>query len=615
MRSEDLVDPKAKARQGLLTHDHSKRGRRFVSILDTESGRVTLLEPWEHAILVLCDGTRTPRQILEILDHPIEGETVDLRTIQRCLKFFERQALIEEMGLRSKEAVAPAGPKTLAGLQHAYREWHKDPVKTGQILAGVMPLPFPDSEGGELPVGLEPTVALPEEEEEEEEAKDKPRTRVAVGTTLVLGDSEDAFGSSAMKSLLEDAGGPAPSQKRDEPETMIGDLSGSHEAASEAAGGLEEDELELGDNVSDLLAAVDNDFAEVEKREQELRAKAQPPPVGQPVGGEVDIPRAKSRARSSDRVRHSWIEEPARTNIPQAPALPAGVEDQEENIPDEPTMRSIPYSEAALNPTMVGLPAEEGGAPVVVTQSWDKAPEERHLSPVVDPTSQRHTEEGGLSDGEDHDEDDDRDDVDGALVEDTLRGFDDPTEGSFGAHHPGDVDSRGGSPGTNGRRHTTQPMEAVREETTSSSVEHIARGKAREVFEILRKAGLKARSYGDDSRDGPGRADRPARRKNDKGARRFEKAIVSLTAGDLGLALAHFRALLDQTPDSKRLKAFVRAIESVRDKSPLLPSILDDFEGALEEAIAYGRCPKCFSMMAPEESECFACGFRLRRTV
>lgn len=606
-----MGDSKAKARQGLVTHDHSKRGRRFVTILDGEAGRVTLLEPWEHAILVLCDGTRTPRQMLEILDHPVEGETVDLRAIQRCLKFFERQELIDDLGLRSPEAVPAAGPKTLAGLQHAYREWHKDPVKTGQILAGVIPAPFTDPSEGALPVGLEPTVALPDDEDDDQkevEQVEKPRTRVAVGTTLVLGDSEDAFGTGAMKSLLAEREDPPQPEKRDEPETVVGDLSGERERAE-----LEEDELELGDNVSDLLAAVDNDFAEVEKREQALLAKAKPPPVGQPVGGVAEIPRTKSFAKASEKVRHSWIEEPEKPKVLEAPALPPAAEDREENsIPDEPTMRSIPYSEAALNPTMVGVPAEEGDGPVILSPSRGGSRAGERVGAVVGPgaTSARRNMSSPSADRRQG-----SDISVGALVEDTMRGFDDPTEGAFGARHPLEVDSRNAGDESNGRRNVTEPMEAAREETTSSTSEHIAHGQARAVFELLRKAGLKARSYAEDIRDGAGAEGGHARRKNDKGARRFEKAIVSLTAGDLGLALAHFRALLDQTPDSKRLKAFIGAIEAVRDKSPLLPSILDDFEGALEDAIAYGRCPKCFSMMAPDESECFACGFRLSRTV
>ena len=84
-----MSEPKPNAREGLLTHDHSKRGRRYLSVLDPLHGRVTLLEPWEHAILVLCDGNHTARQILDVIDHPIEGEMVDLKAVQRTLKMLD----------------------------------------------------------------------------------------------------------------------------------------------------------------------------------------------------------------------------------------------------------------------------------------------------------------------------------------------------------------------------------------------------------------------------------------------------------------------------------------------------------------------------------------------
>ncbi len=587
-----MSEPKPKAREGLLTHDHSKRGRRLVTILNPLHGRVTLLEPWEHAVLVLCDGTHTPRQMLDVLDHPIEGETVDLKSVQRALRFFEQQDVIEPIGLVKQEEQRTPGARTLAGLQQAYREWHKDPAKTGQILSGVLPLPYPDPSNMKVPIGLDPTVALPEDEE-------KPRHPVAIGTTLVVGDLSDEPDGRAMKSLL---------QKQDEPSTMVGSLAGDGQAEV-AAGEFEEDELELGGKLSDLLAAVDNDFAEVEKREREReaknktdrpKAKKAPPPVGRPIAGVAEVPRAKSLAKPNANVWLAEMDEkpatrvitdpdqpmPARPNVLRAPTLPPGIDVAETAVTDEPTMRSIVYSEAALRPTMVGIPADEGDEPVLLVPPRSASRADDWVGAVVAAEhipAQRNV----------------------ATIEDTLPYLEMQTEGGVDPEDP-----------LNGHPNT-EPFVKARDDnpTTTAGTEHIAPGRAREVFERLRKAGLKARSYSDEALDEPRGDEHLARRKDDKAARRFEQALVSLTAGDLGLALAHFRALFDQMPDSKRLRGFIDAIESVRDEQQFQPSILEDFEAALEDAIAYGRCPKCFSMMAPDEGECFACGFRLSRTI
>ncbi|MBI2378373.1 MAG: hypothetical protein HYV07_30520 [Deltaproteobacteria bacterium] len=146
-----------RARGGLLASDHSKRGKRFVTLLDPQNHQVTLLEPWEHSVLVLCDGTRGIGQLAaEMKD---SGSTsVDPELVERALKFFERQSLIEPTSGRPSEP--PPSPKTLASLQQAYKEWHTEPARTGQY---PRPPAFPETAAARPPPGLAPTVALPEE--------------------------------------------------------------------------------------------------------------------------------------------------------------------------------------------------------------------------------------------------------------------------------------------------------------------------------------------------------------------------------------------------------------------------------------------------------------------
>lgn len=180
---------KPKAREGLLTTEHSKRGRRFLTVLDPETLRVTLLEPWEHELLLLCDGARSLETILELQALEEGAPELDLHDLLRCLKFFEKQSLVEVLGLRRSDA-PPPGPRTLAQMQAAYAEWHKEPAKTGQRLSPTERTPpFPRSELRVAP-GLSPTVALPEDEAD----GPRPRRPVAPGTTLVLAGSESALG-------------------------------------------------------------------------------------------------------------------------------------------------------------------------------------------------------------------------------------------------------------------------------------------------------------------------------------------------------------------------------------------------------------------------------------
>lgn len=148
------TNPKPRSRPGLLVADHVKRGLRYITVLDRSRERVALLEPWEHAVLVLSDGSRTAEDIARVLGDAAlpteEGRRcpLGLSEVVRCLRFLEREGLVETMApWLSAQATDPPGPRTLAALREAYREWHADPVRTGQILTGQHLEPFPLEDG------------------------------------------------------------------------------------------------------------------------------------------------------------------------------------------------------------------------------------------------------------------------------------------------------------------------------------------------------------------------------------------------------------------------------------------------------------------------------------
>lgn len=551
-------EPKPSARSGLLTADHSKRGRRFVTILDPGAQQVTLLEPWEHAILVLCDGTRQADEIALLLDDGVQGEPVTLDGVRRCLKFFERQALIEPIGLRTGDAEKATGPRTLANLQLAYREWHKDPVKTGQILAGD-PDPFIHV-SGIAPIGLSPTVALPDD--------DNGGRPVAVGTTLVLGNSKSAFdgGDRPLRSVFETSGDarteigalddPEPAPQAERP------ISSVRAGGSAAQASVEDDleELELGD-VADLLAAVDSDFDELDEQDDPAPAPEPParPPVGRAVGGEASVPPAQ---------------------VPKTPG-PA--------TKHEKTQR-LTRPEASLTPTMVGYAPEAGagGPPVIVAapRSPSVKREIERVGAVIGPTpseSQRNiTQEmplGPVSTIEA-----------GAVVEDTQR-FDLPTDAGFAAHSPLDMEAE-----------PTAHVSALPARRPGTAP-HRAQG--RRVFDRLWALGLQARALSTEDRT----AGEPAER--------FQRGLDRLTAGELEHALAHVQVLLQKVPRSTRLRAFSEAVRTVLDsgtgEGPEAQFMLDHLIRGVEDTLAAGRCPSCLSATEQGSDSCASCGFSSTR--
>lgn len=542
-----LHPPRPKAREGLLSSDHSKRGRRFVTILDPDGARVTLLEPWEHAVLVLADGNRTSPEIADMLAKGVEGELVTLDAVHRCLKFFERQQLIEPLGLRRADADAAPGPRTLANLQLAYREWHKDPVKTGQILAGDGS-PFLQARPPPAP-GLSPTVALPDEEE------DAPPSPVGIGTKFVMGEEAGdgvAAGDRPLRSVFAAQQAPTEIGALSDADAADAGLVGPDGVGATAVrtGGSAADEpleelegIELGD-VKDLLAAVDDDFEAMER----AQAPEGTVPVVRATGGEAELPEERPALAPAARKAHEDLEQTLEITRGRTA-----------------TQRLATPPEAALTPTLVGRPAEDPDAGPV----WlSPAPEARGNSDIQP----------------------------GATIEDTQR-FDTPTEAGFAASHPFEIDGR--SPPA---RHASVPA-APRESTTNRTSAHLP-ARTRAVFERLWEIGVSARS----ATDAPDPDDRRSHRQESDW---FQSGLERLTAGDLELAHDHFSDLAARMPGSSRIQAFATAIEAVLDQGATArdAEMLSRFEGAVADAVEGGRCPRCFAALTPGADACHACGF------
>lgn len=535
-----------KARAGLCSADHSKRGQRLVSVLDPSRAKVTLLEPWEHAILVLADGTRTLNDLAGLLGSGIAGEIITERTLERCLKYFEQEELIEPLGLRQRPMSAgPAGPRTLAHLQQAYREWHKDPVKTGQILTGLLPIDPPmNNEPPPVPAGLSPTVALPPDPQP-----------LAIGSTLTVGAANGQ--GPALVSML---GKERPSGRAGEPATEIGALAG------------EEQEERL--PVADLLKAVDDDFERLAPKPAAKAPKTLPPVKA--IGGVAEIPAAHDGKGNGKKL---VVEDAVLSGIVKAREARTGASAVAAN------------PEVALNPTMVGRAPDEGnGPPIPVvparSASARTSPGER-VGAMIGPEPRSRPSQPPVKIA----------DVD-PLLEETQQ-LELNTESVAARRLVSGLAIEVPRPTPDG------------EPTTSQTTAHLSK-KAADVFELLRRAGLSARS--DAELDVSPRPGGPRRRLHPARAEAFQKALESLTAGDLDVALGHFRHLEAELPGSARVKAFIEAIRAVRGETEVTAEIaLDHFEGLLEDALAYGRCPRCLSMMPPDSRRCGACAFELDR--
>lgn len=609
-------ETKPRAREGLLADDHSKRGKRYVSILDPSTKNVTLLDPWEHAVLILCDGTRDAVAIAKLLEKGVEGDPVDLKGVQRCFKYFEREKLIE-VPEKKAAALPPAGPRTLAEIQLAYREWHKDPVRTGQILSGLLPPPVitPPSD---IRSGLDPTVALPGEDDEDLKGS------VAIGSMLVLAGASESLLHKPVPEFKPNK----PAGREREPETLIGPLASEGpkiggslaNPANAGAAIIDSDAFDDEDDIAALLASVDEDVRQVESREAAKHGKKrQPPPIVKAFSGEAIPPETREVRRAI-----------SKGELDSDPLLKRAHEAEmraHEKLSDRNASKQIPLSEAALRPTMVGLPADEttkDSPPMLLVPPKRSASigDEATARLIVVKERPPSLEVGSIID-------------DASQVEG-------PTEGMIQAMSPEDTssDPMVETIPARARRKPPRPLRASVDQEEQRTVEVDASGapsgssdgalpaRAREVFDLLRRAGLRARHHHSDSdvektdRSPQNRttSERPKRRRDQSNARLFDQALHSLSAGELDVALTHFKRLKDKLPQSKRLTAFIGAIEAVKTGQDFLADsedtsnnnrVLENFEAALEEAVAYGRCPACFSMVAKKFTRCFACGFAL----
>lgn len=276
---------KPRAKGGIRIAKHSKRGHHFVTALDPDSMQVTLLEPWEHDVLVLCDGTLEVEVIAELLAAGLGDHPVDLPAVRDAVERFGSYRLLEDGGPAVAAGLGIASPRTLAHLQQAYREWHKDPWRIGQILIGGL-TPFVRVDG--VAAGLEPTVALPAGADGADgwNGPEVPggctRASVAVGTTLVVSESgaELRDPGRSITSLLSDtnASGCRFAPSREIPRPRSDESRERYPLGTElpraVAKRLESDRVTEGvglQNVSELLRAVDHEFARLEGFDEPVR--------------------------------------------------------------------------------------------------------------------------------------------------------------------------------------------------------------------------------------------------------------------------------------------------------------------------------------------------------
>ena len=109
-----------------MVTEQVKRGEKFYIVLDQESSKVTLLDSWENTVLALCNGENDEDALLQRLSQ-YEFSVAPTRTrLRQCLSFFESHFLIEPLGLLRSETVLD-DPRSMAEVQLAFQEWHKQP--------------------------------------------------------------------------------------------------------------------------------------------------------------------------------------------------------------------------------------------------------------------------------------------------------------------------------------------------------------------------------------------------------------------------------------------------------------------------------------------------------
>lgn len=649
MTSED----RPKARDELVTADHEKRGRHYVTVLDPSTLRVTLLEDWEHAVLLLCDGSRDPAAIARLVPGGPDGNPVAVKVVRQCLRAFEQAGLLAGAPAAEARPGRPAPrPRTLVSMQIAYREWHKDPVKSGLILAGIAP-PF---DPAEVPrAGLEPTVALPA-------APSGGTPPIGVGATLILAEAQSllaarpaAAGPGAGAAVAADV-----PPHRKSPWDDIPSRDSIRSGGVAAPGFVEGVVKPVKDDLAALLRAVDDDFRSFDAgaREEDVaapRAKgpaqvAAPPPdsaghpgltmLPPPVLHRADRPPPVPGGAEGALAPGALAAAAGERTPARAVAAPAGAKVGLQISDEEQTARVLSFSDqtdamdlaAGARALQVGgsldgpevldlidasnlieLPPAGSTAPPALARTPEVRPARGAPEPAPRPAVPISGAQPPLSSGSGRPAPRRRR-LERAAASTGVRA---PEQADTGALATGQPEGRGSS---NAEERTIRlPRSAL------------------EVLEILRRQGLRPRTALPKPIELVG--DEPDPRRRDRGAARdFDEAFGTLTTGDLERALAHFRRLRDQLPASARLEAFVRAIESAlplleaegasggsrgraaggraaalraEDPTTTQPETLDIFEDVLEEAVAYGRCPACLSMVQANFARCFACGFAL----
>lgn len=237
---------KPQARGGLLSCEHDKRGQRFITMMDVAKEQVALLEDWEYAILVLCDGERSETEILDLMASSGVEATIDLATVRRCLKFFERKALIEPLGLLRTATVLDR-PKTMAALQMAYDEWHKEPLATGQFPQWLAP--WTANEPEPPAPSMEPTqTRIPVSPQKNRS------TLVQVGSSLDLEDAQSLLLDPVVPLTAMDdeaTDGPGPLKPNTQANAVLGAmLLAEPDASSDAS-------LDASSDANNMLFAID----------------------------------------------------------------------------------------------------------------------------------------------------------------------------------------------------------------------------------------------------------------------------------------------------------------------------------------------------------------------
>lgn len=279
-----------------------------------------LLEPWEHAVLVLADGRMEVEHIASVVG---QLASADLKDVLRCLESFEREGLVEPAGFARPDPMDRPGPRTLAGLQQAYREWHANPAKTGRILTGQGLEPYPEASTVPPANVQDPTVAVAE-------------GPLRVGDTFVVGRD-----GHATRSLLPQA------EAIDDIEATA-PVDGGRLALLDEEGGLRAEDPEL--DVEALLAAVDDDLC---FEEEETQVPPPPPPrkvKTRASGGEAAVP-----AGRRDKPPRETVQTPQLEPTLVGP-LPKPAASHQDEVPTLDDARS-PAPEGFLgpaDPTMAG---------------------------------------------------------------------------------------------------------------------------------------------------------------------------------------------------------------------------------------------------------------------